>query len=60
MKIALNTLGKYAEDILIALGLVAIITATFLLNTIAGVYTLGGCMLGLGIWFTKHPIKTKG
>ena len=48
---------KYLEDILIVGGLVSIITASFLWSAVAGVYVLGGSMLGLGVYFTKYPYK---
>lgn len=52
----LKRIGKYLDDILILGGITAIVTATFLLHTIAGIYVLGAALLGLGIWFARHPI----
>lgn len=48
---------KYLDDILILLGLGAIIGATYMLSTIAGIYTTGAALLGLGVWFAKHPLR---
>jgi hypothetical protein len=47
---------KYLDDILILGGITAIVTATFLLHTVAGIYVLGASMLALGIWFARNPI----
>jgi intracellular septation protein A len=47
---------KYLDDILIFGGITAIVTATFLLHKIAGIYALGAAMLALGIWFARNPI----
>ena len=47
---------KYLDDILIFGGITAIVTATFLLHVIAGIYVLGASMLALGIWFARNPI----
>lgn len=47
---------KYLDDVLILGGAAAIVVATFLLHTIAGIYALGAAMLALGIWFARHPI----
>jgi hypothetical protein len=52
----LKRIGKYLDDILILGGITAIVTATFLLHTIAGIYATGAALLGLGIWFARHPI----
>lgn len=48
---------KYIEDILIFGGLVLTIIATFLWSKIAGLYVLGGCLFGLGVYFAKYPLK---
>lgn len=48
---------KYIEDILIIGGLSCIVVATFFLSTIGGIYILGGCLFGLGVYFTKYPIR---
>jgi hypothetical protein len=45
------------EDILIFTGLYFIILATFMLSKIAGLYCLGGLLLGLGVYFGLFPIK---
>ena len=50
---SLKRIGKYLDDILI---LGAIVMATFLLHTMAGIYVLGAALLGLGIWFARHPV----
>ena len=46
---------KYIEDVLILSGLVVIAATTFLLSIIAGLYTTGAILLGLGVYFTTHP-----
>lgn len=38
------------EDILILSGLAVIVTATFLLSFIAGLYCLGSALFGLGVY----------
>ena len=48
---------KYIEDALIFSGLAVIVTATFLWSSIAGIYTIGVCLLGLGVWFARNPVK---
>lgn len=48
---------EYIEDSLIFLGLFCIVYATFQIGKIAGFYCLGGCLLGLGVYFTRHPIR---
>lgn len=50
---------KYIEDILIFIGLTCIVIATFLLSKIAGMYVLGSALLGLGIYFTKCPLRKR-
>jgi len=50
---------NYIEDILIISGLTIIVTATFLLSTIAGLYCLGCVFLALGIYFTVCPIRKR-
>lgn len=70
MKNILKTLGKWLfnlhlgrfladciEDLCILSGLTCIVIATFLLSKIAGLYMLGACLFGLGIWFTKNPLR---
>lgn len=47
----------FFEDIMIFTGLGFIVFATFVLSTVAGFYCLGACLFGLGVWFTRHPIK---
>lgn len=49
-------LSRYVEDILIFSGLFCIIYATFQVGRIAGFYCLGGCLLALGVYFTKNPV----
>jgi len=48
---------NYIEDILIILGAGAIITATFLLSFIVGLYVLGGALFAAGVWLAKHPMR---
>lgn len=50
-------IAKYIEDGLILGGLAVIVTATFLWSSIAGLYALGACMLALGVWFAKNPVR---
>jgi hypothetical protein len=57
IKKIIRFITDYLEDILIFSGLIAIIIATFLLSKIAGIYCLGGCLFGLGVYFTKFPTK---
>lgn len=49
-----STIKKFVcltiEDILILSGLAVIVTATFLLSFIAGLYCLGGVLFGLGVY----------
>lgn len=45
---------KYIEDILILGGLTLIVIATFLINTIIGLYVLGFILVGLGVFFLKY------
>lgn len=50
-------LNSCIEDILILSGLACIVIATFLLSKIAGIYVLGFTLVGLGIYFTKCPLR---
>lgn len=50
---------KYLEDMLIASGLCTIVGATFRINTIAGLYCLGGVLLALGIYFAINPLERR-
>lgn len=52
-----NLIIKYLEDILIISGLLIIITATFLLSKIIGLYITGIILFGLGVYFSKNPLK---
>jgi len=47
----------YIEDIFIFSGIGFICLATFLLSEIAGFYCLGLCLFGLGVWFTRNPVR---
>jgi uncharacterized membrane protein len=42
---------KYYDDLLIFAGLVVLIATTFILNTVAGLYSLGAVLLILGLFF---------
>lgn len=53
----LKFIGKYIEDILIVSGLTCIVLATFFVSKIAGLYCLGGCLFGLGVYFAKYPYR---
>lgn len=59
LKTALKALKKfisdYIEDILIFCGLAAIVTATFLLSFIAGMYVSGAILIGIGTYFARYP-----
>lgn len=48
---------NHAEDFLIFIGLFLVILATFLLNTIAGIYVTGIILFLQGVYFTKFPIR---
>lgn len=50
-------LSEYIEDLLIFCGIFFIVYATFRVNETAGFYCLGGFLLGLGMYFTKNPIR---
>lgn len=52
----MKRITKYLDDVLILGGVTAIVTATFLLHEIAGIYALGVSLLALGIWFARNPI----
>jgi hypothetical protein len=52
-----HIIGLFYEDILILSGLFFIVMATFMLSKVAGFYCLGGCLFGLGVYFTLFPIK---
>ncbi|WP_019850635.1 hypothetical protein [Desulfitobacterium sp. PCE1] len=47
----------YLEDFLIFMGLLLIMLATFLLNSIAGIYATGIILFLLGVYFIRFPIK---
>ena len=59
MIIIIKYLLKYIEDILIFGGLTLIVIATFLLSKIIGLYVLGLILLGLGVFFSRHPPNKK-
>ena len=48
-------LGAYAEDFLVLGGLTLIVKATFMLNIVAGIYTLGFICLGFGLILARKP-----
>jgi hypothetical protein len=50
-------LGKIAEDFLILSGLIFIISATFMLNKIAGIYVLGFILLFIGLLIARKGGK---
>ena len=52
-------LGQYIEDLLIFLGLFFIVYTTFTVDWTAGMYCLGVCLFGLGVYFTRHPIEKR-
>ncbi|WP_178137439.1 hypothetical protein [Tepidibacter thalassicus] len=53
----MKIIKKYIEDILILGGLTIIVIATFLLSKIAGLYATGVTLFGLGIYFSKYPLR---
>jgi hypothetical protein len=55
----LKFINKYIEDILIFSGLAAIVTATFMLSIIAGIYCLGAALLAVGVLLAKYPGRSK-
>lgn len=55
MREFMRIIGAYIEDLLVFMGLFCINYATFQIGEIAGFYCLGGCLLGLGAYFTRHP-----
>lgn len=59
MKNLFKLLIKYLEDILILSGLTIIVMATFFISKIAGLYSLGATLFGLGIYFARYPIKRR-
>lgn len=48
-------IADFIEDICILSGLGFIIWATFLLSKIAGIYALGICLFGIGIYLARQP-----
>lgn len=48
---------KYLEDILIISGLLIIMAATFLISKIIGLYITGAVLFGLGVYFSRNPLK---
>lgn len=48
---------NHVEDFLIFIGLFLVILATFMLNSIAGIYATGISLFLLGVYFTKFPLK---
>jgi len=48
-------LGTIAEDIFILLGLILIISATFMISLIAGIYILGFIWLVIGLIMARKP-----
>jgi hypothetical protein len=50
-------IASFMEDICIFSGLGFITGATFLWSKIAGYYVLGLCLLGVGVYLARNPIK---
>jgi len=48
-------IDEYIEDILILSGLAILVGTTFFISIIAGFYTLGTTLFGLGVFFARHP-----
>ena len=48
-------LGAFVEDFLIFIGLTLIIAATFTLNRVAGIYSLGFILLIIGLIMARRP-----
>lgn len=57
MRKLLKRLPEYLEDFCIFCGLFFIVFATFKVSIIAGYYCIGICLFGLGIWFTRNPMR---
>lgn len=51
----LKILSGYVEDFFIFIGLFLIIIATFIVNIIAGIYTLGFICLAIGFILARQP-----
>ena len=51
----LKILSNYSEDFFIFLGLVLIVTATFMINKIAGIYVLGFLLIFIGVLIARKP-----
>ncbi|WP_256761416.1 DUF1056 family protein [Cohnella sp. WQ 127256] len=49
-----QTILNHVEDFFIVSGLIAIIAATFMINTIAGIYAIGVVLFGIG-WYLTLP-----
>lgn len=50
-------IADFIEDICILSGLGFIIWATFLLSKIAGIYVLGACLVIVGVYIARSPIR---
>lgn len=48
-------IDEYIEDVLILSGLTVLVGTTFFISIIAGCYTLGFILFGLGVFFARHP-----
>ena len=53
-------LKEHVDDMLIFSGLGVLVATTFLINTIAGLYTLGAVLFLLGIFFAITSSRRRG
>jgi len=57
IKQLLISIKNCLEDILIFSGLAIIAITTFLISKIAGLYASGIILFGLGLYFSKFPLR---
>ncbi|ERN54320.1 hypothetical protein [Alkalihalophilus marmarensis] len=55
----MKILQNYIEDVLIILGMLLIVFATYLLSYVAAIYVLGAFLFALGIFFAYKPPTSK-
>ena len=53
--LVLRILGAFAEDFFIGLGLTLIVVATFMIDRVAGIYSLGIVCLAMGLILARKP-----
>ncbi|MCY6957951.1 hypothetical protein OW729_04950 [Clostridium sp. ZC22-4] len=52
-------LYDYIEDFFIFIGLILIVITTFLINSYIGMYVLAIIFIGLGVYFSKNPLRRR-